>query len=214
MTRYVLSGMTSGTGDAVIRRLVARCGPEQLLCLVRAGSPVRVLRELGVPHHVCDITQPETYRDVLSRETIYVDMTHPKYYGDSVETVKAAGVERAFWVTTTGIFSKYHSCSDIYQRGEETLRNAGITWTILRPSMIYGTPRDKNMHRLIKFLDRAPVFPMFGTGASLMQPVYVEDLADGIVTSITKGSEVENRAYNLAGPQSLSYRAIIRTVAR
>jgi nucleoside-diphosphate-sugar epimerase len=77
--------------------------------------------------------------------------------------------------------------------------------------MIYGSPQDKNMNRLIRFLNRYPVFPLFGAGQSLMQPVFVDDLADGIVAAI-ENPVTENQEYNLAGPEGISYRQIIETI--
>src|SRR3712207_7109590 len=67
-------------------------------------------------------------------------------------------------------------------------------WTILRPSMIYGSERDRNVHRLLRFLDRSPVFPIFGPGTNLWQPVYHEDCARG-VRSEEHTSELQSRQY-------------------
>ena len=60
-------------------------------------------------------------------------------------------------------------------------------------------------------MSRSPVFPMFGSGRALMQPVFVEDLAAGIVTAITKGG-LEFKEYNLCGPEPISYREIVETI--
>ena len=40
------------------------------------------------------------------------------------------------------------------------MRDSGLAWTILRPTMIYGTPEDRNIVRLIRFVDRSPVVPV------------------------------------------------------
>lgn len=211
LMRYVISGTTSGTGNQVIKMLTEKVGAENIICLVRNTSDIRPLEALGLRLHVGDVTEPESLRSVLHPTTVYIDMTHPKYYHKSLEAVMAAGVERAYFVTTTGIFSRYNQFSEIYKINEAKIRASGIVYTILRPSMIYGSMRDKNMNRLVRFLSRSPVFPLFGAGRSLMQPVYVEDLARGIVTAIGE-TKTENQEYNLAGPQGIAYRQIIRTI--
>ncbi len=211
--KYVVSGTTSGTGVRVIERLARKVGTENILCLVRASSDVVPLQKMGLSLHVGDVTDPESLHRILSPSTIYVDMTHPKHYHKSLEAVMQSGVKRAYFVTTTGIFSRYNQFSDIYKINEAKICESGITYTILRPSMIYGSLRDKNMNRLIRFLDRSPVFPLFGAGRSLMQPVFVDDLADGIVAAIGN-IQTENQEYNLAGPSGLPYRAIVETIAR
>ena len=211
--KYIVSGATSGTGVRVIERLAHKVGSENILCLVRATSDVAPLHRLGLQMQVADVTDADSLRKVLSPATIYVDMTHPKHYHISLEAVIKSGVERAYFVTTTGVFSKYNQFSNIYKINEAKIRDSGVTYTILRPSMIYGSMRDKNMNRLIQFLNRSPAFPLFGAGRSLMQPVFVDDLSDGIVAAIGN-SKTENQEYNLAGPQGIPYRAIVEIIAK
>jgi nucleoside-diphosphate-sugar epimerase len=76
--------------------------------------------------------------------------------------------------------------------------------------MIYGNSRDHNMNKLVRVLDRLPVFPVFGPGTALMQPVYVGDLADGIVAAVEREATGE---FNLAGDVPLTYNEILKTVA-
>ncbi|MHB9131973.1 MAG: SDR family oxidoreductase [Armatimonadota bacterium] len=208
---YVVAGGTSGTGVAVVRRLAQWVGAEHITCLIRAHAQTDALQQLGVHLHEGDVTDPATLGTAVHGDVIYLDMTHPRYYLHSIPILLQAGVRRAFFVTTTGIFSHYHRCAAIYQHGEEHIRQSGLTYTILRPSMIYGTPRDKNMHRLIRVLDRTLVFPLFNAGRSLMQPVYVEDLAAGIVAAMASPRSAD-QAYNLAGPTGICYREIVETI--
>ncbi|MDJ0696545.1 NAD(P)H-binding protein [Mastigocoleus sp. MO_188.B34] len=208
----VFSGATSDTGNRVLKKLVHQFGKESIICLVRQTSNITFLQHLGVTTVRGDVTKPETLTQVLNPSVTYLDMTHPKYYNKSLEAVVSAGVERAYFVTTTGIFSKYNHCSQIYKDNEAKIRASGIVYTILRPSMIYGSMRDKNMHRLIKFLNRYLVFPLFDAGKSMMQPVYAEDLADGIFSAIVNESKTEYQEYNLAGPTAISYDEIVNTI--
>lgn len=209
--KIVFSGSTSDTGNRVLKKLVEKIGNDSITCLVRPTSDTRYLEQLKIRTVIGDVTEPETLKQILNPSVRYLDMTHPKHYHKSLEAVVSAGVERAYFVTTTGIFSKYNQFSQIYKDNEAKIRASGIVYTILRPSMIYGSMQDKNMHRLIQFLDRYPVFPLFGAGKSLMQPVYAEDLAAGIVSAIvTVGTE--NQEYNLAGPTGITYEEIVDTI--
>jgi nucleoside-diphosphate-sugar epimerase len=210
---YVISGATSHTGNCVIKRLVEKVGAENITCLVRSSSDTRLLQELELRLQVGDVTEPASLVEVLRPDVAYIDMTHPKHYHQSLQAVVDAGVERAYFVTTTGIFSRYNYCSDIYKVNEARIRDSGVVYTILRPTMIYGSRRDKNMCRLIQFINRFPVFPLFGGGHSLMQPVFVDDLAIGIVAAIGE-TKTEYQEYNLAGPQAIKYRAIVEIIAR
>jgi nucleoside-diphosphate-sugar epimerase len=74
--------------------------------------------------------------------------------------------------------------------------------------MIYGTPDDRNMWRLLRFLNQAPAVPLPNGGTNLQQPVHVADLANTIVAAIER-EESLNRVYNVAGPEPLSFRKVV-----
>lgn len=209
--KYFIAGGTSHTGMAVVKRLTTYINAKNITCLVRPTSNFTDLHKLGVQIHKGDVTKPESYKNEINSKIIYIDMTHPKYYHISLETVMQSGVKRGYFITTTGIFSKYNNCSEIYKVNEAKIKESGITYTILRPTMIYGHLKDKNMNKLIKFLNQYPVFPLFGNGESLMQPVYVDDLAEGIVAAVVnKNSEMQE--YNLAGLSVISFRDLVDVI--
>ncbi|UQN09561.1 hypothetical protein [Deinococcus sp. QL22] len=72
--------------------------------------------------------------------------------------------------------------------------------------MIYGNERDHNMHKLLRLVAKVPIYPVFGSGRALMQPVHVEDLAHGIAQAVIQDARGE---FNLAGPEALPYRQIV-----
>lgn len=210
MKDFFIAGGTSELGNRVVRALVEIYSKDAITCLHRRDSEIKPLEELGVRLVEGDVCIPATYKAHLSRDIIYIDMTHPKYYHSSIEIIKEAEIQRAFFVTTTGIFSQYNHCSDIYIQGENKIKASSCTYTILRPSMIYGTNRDRNMTKLLGYLAKWPVFPVFGQGDCLMQPVYVQDLADGIVSAIKNEELTRNKEYNLCGPTAMPYSQILR----
>ena len=78
--------------------------------------------------------------------------------------------------------------------------------------MIYGTPRDKNMNRLIRFLNRYPVFPLFGDGTSLMQPsLWRTWLRELYRPSTTRGRSCSSTTWPLIFPP---YRQVVDTILR
>jgi nucleoside-diphosphate-sugar epimerase len=78
--------------------------------------------------------------------------------------------------------------------------------------MIYGSERDKNVHRLLRFLDRWPFFPMFGPGTNLWQPVYHEDCARGVLEALKRPDAV-HESYDLPGAEPLTYLDLVETAA-
>ena len=92
------------------------------------------------------------------------------------------------------------------------MRASRLEWVIVRPTMIFGSSRDRNICRLAKFLRRSPVLPVFGPGTCMMQPVYVDDLAQALVAALVR-PEAIRREYNLSGRDPLSFNDLARTTA-
>ena len=127
-----------------------------------------------------------------------------------VAAAEEAGVVRAVFVSTTSIFTRLATSSKAVRvAAEETIKGSGLDWTIVRPTMIYGTPGDRNMARLLRALRRVPVLPLPGGGRGLQQPVHVDDLAAAIVRALDRPATV-HRAYDVAGPEPLSLRTVLR----
>ena len=56
--------------------------------------------------------------------------------------------------------------------------------------MIYGTPGDRNMNRLVRWLDCYPWLPVFGNGRFFPQPVHVSDVAWALVQALDSSDEI------------------------
>jgi nucleoside-diphosphate-sugar epimerase len=81
----------------------------------------------------------------------------------------------------------------------------GVEWVILRPTLIYGHGRDRNITEMARVIRRFGFFPLLGRADGLRQPVYVEDVASACCEALSS-PEVKNRAYNISGGETLSYR--------
>ena len=79
--------------------------------------------------------------------------------------------------------------------------------------MIFGSPKDRNMIKLINWIDKFPFIPIFGKGNNFQQPIYVRDLAWSIVEIIEKG-ETFRRIFNLSGPVPLTFNEIKKIISK
>jgi uncharacterized protein YbjT (DUF2867 family) len=128
-----------------------------------------------------------------------------------VSQLESSQVRRALFVSTTAIFTSLPSPSRAVRlEAEQAVIGSGLDWTILRPTMIYGTARDRNICRLLRYLRRWPVFPLCGN--ALWQPIHVEDLADAVVAALDTPAAVK-KTYNLAGAHALRFADLVRTAA-
>ena len=130
-----------------------------------------------------------------------------------VRAAQKAGVSRAVFVSTTAIFTQLNARSkQVRFAAEKTIETSGLKYTILRPTMIYGSPRDRNMWRLIRFMRYSPIVPVFGDGNYLQQPIYVGDVAQAIVSCLCNDITI-GKSYNIAGKSPLTYNQVIETIA-
>jgi uncharacterized protein YbjT (DUF2867 family) len=209
--RILLTGATGLLGGALLELLLAR--GHETRCLVRADSPnasrldgqrVEILRG--------DAAREEDLYRALGDAEALLHVAGIEYAPPVVRAAGRAGVERVLIVGSTSAHSAYAFRSGPKLRMERLVRGSGLAWTILRPSMIYGSERDKNVHRLLRFLDRSPVFPVFGPGTNLWQPVYHEDCARGVLEALERPASVR-RSYDLPGAEPLAYLDLVKTAA-
>jgi NADH dehydrogenase len=120
---------------------------------------------------------------------------------------REAGVARFVHLSALGAdprsTSGYYSTKAM---GEEAVRDAFPTATILRPSVVFG-PEDQLFNRLAAMAMISPVMPLIGGGETRFQPVYVGDVADAVVRCIDD-STTAGRIYELGGPKIYSLRAM------
>lgn len=92
---------------------------------------------------------------------------------------------------------------------ERAIRESGLTYTIFRPSLIYG-PEDKVLNGFVKAMRLTPVFPVPGTGNQKVQPVLVDDLAACVALAVAgKGA---NGTYDVGGPDLMTFDEMMRLV--
>ena len=113
---------------------------------------------------------------------------------------RAAGIDRAVFVSTTAVTTRLPARSRAVRlEAEKQIRESGLKWTILRPTMIYGAPGDRNLSRLLMLLPRVPVLPVPGGGRHLQQPVHVADVASAVLSAAERPESAGN-TYDIAGP--------------
>jgi uncharacterized protein YbjT (DUF2867 family)/ligand-binding SRPBCC domain-containing protein len=97
-------------------------------------------------------------------------------------------------------------------RAEEAVRGSGLTWTIIRPTWIYG-PRDVSLNRFVGFARRLFSVPMTNTGSQLLAPVFIDDAAALAADSLVAPAAA-NQVFELGGPETFRMRDIIATALR
>ncbi|MDB5713043.1 MAG: complex subunit family protein [Sphingomonadales bacterium] len=94
--------------------------------------------------------------------------------------------------------------------GEDAVRAAFPTATILRPSIVFGR-EDQFVNRFAALIRKLPVVPVI-RGAVKFQPVYVGDVAKAVVVALGD-TEFAGKTYDLGGPETLSMSELNRWIA-
>jgi nucleoside-diphosphate-sugar epimerase len=90
-------------------------------------------------------------------------------------------------------------------------KKENLTFTILRPTLVYGLGRDKNVSVIAHFIKRFAFFPLLGTARGLRQPVHAQDVAWGCLVALN-AEKAFNRSYNISGGETLPYLEMVGRV--
>ncbi|NNE24100.1 MAG: complex I NDUFA9 subunit family protein [Rhizobiales bacterium] len=116
-------------------------------------------------------------------------------------------------VHISGIGADLYSQSDYIRaraKGELLVQDVFPAATVLRPSVLFGS-QDAFLNTLSRIARSSPVLPLFGRGSTMLQPVYVGDVAKAAVNALSAAGAPGN-VYELGGPQIYSYKALIALV--
>ncbi len=95
-----------------------------------------------------------------------------------------------------------YACSK--KESENYLKSSGLSYCIIRPSVIFGKNDTKNITQLITFIQKWPILFIPNKGAFIWQPVSVSDCMDLVIDSISLNTH-KNETLTLVGPQQLSF---------
>lgn len=92
---------------------------------------------------------------------------------------------------------------------EKAVTDSGISYAILRPTVLVGGGEDILINNIAFLLRRLPVFFIPGDGSYGIQPVHVEDLASLAVEGVYSK---ENYVIDAVGPDSYTFKELVKLV--
>ena len=223
-----IAGGSGFIGRAIVRRLAAIPG----LCVrVLTRDPEKARARLAVDGKVefvaADVNEPSRLATAIAgADTIVNAVQFDGYpienpsrgltfnrvdYGGTIALIaaaKAAGVANFIYIS--GAAADERSPNPAFRakgRAERALRDAGLAFTILRPSLVYG-PEDRVVNGLAKALRLTPLMVVPGSGRQKLQPLLVDDLAACVALAI--GGRGRNGIYEIGGPDPMTFDDLVR----
>lgn len=214
--KVLVTGASGFLGRFVVAELLRR--GHDVAALARSDQAERKVAALGAEAVRGDLDHPDELASAFGSAKAEVLANLASLgFGHAPAIVGAAGragLDRALFVSTTAIFTSLNAPSKaVRMDAERAIEASGLDWTILRPTMIYGAPGDRNIERLLRVLRWAPVIPLPAGGRGAIQPVHVVDLARFVVSALEIDRTV-HRAFNVAGPEPLPLRRAVGEAAR
>jgi len=212
--KIFVTGATGFTGSRVVP-LLLKNGYE-VRCLYRATSDRSILSSPEIEWVAGDIADSRALAAAMQGAGALVNIASLGFgHAESIiAAAQNAGIKRAIFISTTAIFTQLNAKSKTVRvAAERAIETSGLGYTILRPTMIYGSPRDRNMWRLIRLMRYSPIIPIFGEGTYLQQPIHVDDVARAVVSCLSNDKSV-GKSYNIAGKYPLTYNEVVDTIAR
>src|SRR5215469_8322354 len=221
----LITGATGYIGRHLVNRLVAK--GESPRCLVRdinrakrtlPASKVEFvvgettsLSSLEAAVHGVDTVIHAAFLTADNKQSSgnEYEKTNVQGTANLIKTAKNAGVK--CMIEISGLGTKPDKPGS-YMQGrylsEKMLKESGLDWTIIQPSVLFGknAPFIKGLADLIR---TAPVVPLIGGGRTLFQPIYVEDVVTVIVKVLEDPARTTGKIYTIGGPQYYSFTQII-----
>ena len=225
--RVFVTGGTGFVGKAVIRALLAQ--GFLVRCLVRPGSEHDLKGFESIDRVPGDVLQPDglaasvegcsalvhlvgIIREQRGRGVTF-DRLHTQATRNVLALARAAGIKRFAQMSALGARpgarARYHQTK---WEAEEAVRASDLEWTILRPSIIFGRG-DAFMSVLGRAVKRLPVMPVLGDGRYRLQPIPVEQVAEGFARALRTPESVR-QTYEVAGPAPYAFVDLLDEVGR
>jgi len=206
----LVTGITGHSGKYFLQELIDNSEAVMrevgsIRVLVRSGSDTSQLDACDIPIDKCvgDISDEGFLRKAMQGVDTVLHIAGIRFSRVVIATAIASGVTRIILVHTTGVYSKYKSASREYEGIDSEVRSfadeSQVNLTVLRPTMIYGSLRDRNVSTFIRLVDKLKVVPVVNHARYELQPVHAKDLGTAYYRVLMNPQLTTNKEYNLSG---------------
>lgn len=218
----LVTGGTGFVGRALLPRLVENGYDLRVLLRPSRRTP-RLPKGLSVPVALAALTDERGLRAALTGVDTLIHLAGAEWEGAKsdvfavdaqgtrllMDVAQAAGVRRVLYVSHLGA-DRASAYPVLKAKGlaEEFIRQAGLPYTILRASLVFG-PEDVFVNVLAAMLKLMPfAFFMPGDGKVTLQPMWVYDLVTCLEWSLHDEAGL-NQTLEIGGPEFITFAGMV-----
>jgi dihydroflavonol-4-reductase len=234
----IVTGGSGFLGKFVLKRLVEK-GYETINLINKTQSKIEGVKELKLDDISVDyLKKIITGADTIIHMAAALGWTKEDYdYYYRINTlfpenmIKAAvslKIRKFIYISSAGIYGKGikeevikedypPQPEDFYEKTKYEGEKAVLKYkdkirvNIIRPGWIYG-PEDKRTLKLFKMINKGYFF-IAGKGDGKQTPVYVEDIADGIILLMESDKTDSGDIFNMASDEIITTEEMVKTIA-
>ena len=220
----LVTGASGFVGRHVVRALAAR--GDLVRALVRDAAGAAVLDDVDCELARGDVTDPASLGEAVSECDSIVHLVaiiagRPAAFehviaegtANVVAAAKEADVRRIVHMSALGVGPATKDTVPYYRAkwtAEESVRGSGLGHAILRPGFVFG-PDGGALPQFLRIARLAPVTPIVGEGTQCLQPVWVDDLARGVLLALDRSDTME---IELGGPDVVDWNELWERLKR
>ena len=215
MEKILILGATGFVGRNLVGRLT-EIKKYDITCLARKTSNIAPLKGTNIVYG--DISNEESIINASKGKDIIINLAVPTTQNPAINheiivkgtrtIIKAAEKNKIKKIIALSSFAGYRKNLDNYGRSkfeaDEVFKKSKLNVILLKPPMIYG----RGGYAFEKFLSSAQKIPflafVIGNGKNKIQPAYIGDVVDAILSSIKLNHKGLN-TFDLGGPYPISH---------
>jgi NADH dehydrogenase len=221
----LVTGATGFLGRNVVKALRTR--GEEVRCLVRTASRERAVADYRVEVAYGDVLSPASLKEAMrgidtvvhlvaiirerGQETF--DLINRRGTELVLQAAREEGVRHFVHLSAIGA-QESPAYAYLYSKwqGEQAVIRSGLTYTIVRPSIMFGVG-DEFINVLSGVVKASPLVPVAGSGKVRLQPISVEEVG-AMVSLVVNNPRFGGRIVEIGGPDHLTYDQIVDIIVK
>lgn len=205
----LLTGGTSPLADYLVPRLL-RDG-RSVIATGRTDAADAALTERGLVTLRWDLTHSEVGQSGVRARTV-LHVAGIRFAQGAARLAAEVEAEQIVAVSSASATAEGHPRRAEVLAGEAHLSVSAGDVRILRPTMIYGGTRDRNVRKLDALMQRLPKAPRL-RGGGLVQPVLVDDVVSALIEAL-ESATFPSSPRPVGGPEAVRLGDLVAGLAR